>query len=54
MAGKAVKGGAPAWDGPKTAYTAPGWQVGDRSSWDSQLQRRAQSMNEYMRVDIGK
>lgn len=54
LAGKAVKGGAPAWDGPKTAFTAPGWKVGDRASWDSQMQTRAQAMNEYMRADTGK
>ena len=54
LAGRTVKGGAPAWDGPKTAFTAPGWNVGDRASWESHLRVRAQWMNEYMRTDIGK
>jgi hypothetical protein len=53
-AGRTVRGGAQAWEGPKTAFTAPGWTVGDRASWAAHLQTRAQTMNEYMRIDIGK
>ncbi|MDE2368177.1 MAG: hypothetical protein KGN16_04335 [Burkholderiales bacterium] len=38
-----------AWRGPATAYTAAGWQVGDETSWQAQMRRRAQGQNEYSR-----
>jgi hypothetical protein len=54
LTGKTGKDRAPAWDGPSTAFTVPGWKVGDRASWDNQMQVRAQTMNEYRRADTGK
>jgi ABC-type glycerol-3-phosphate transport system substrate-binding protein len=55
LSGKTLKGSMPAWDGPKTEFTVPGWTVGDRASWDKQMQARAQTMNEYQRrADGGK
>lgn len=44
------KADAKAWDGGATAvYTAPGWQQGDRNSWEQQLKARNQQQNEYTR-----
>lgn len=55
LSGKKLEDSMPAWDGPKSAFTVPGWTVGDRASWDSQMQARAQTMNEYQRrVGAGK
>ena len=42
---------APAHQGTGVAvYTASGWQSGDRNSWQQALKVRAQSQNEYQRV----
>jgi hypothetical protein len=38
------------WDSAKTAYTAPGWTVGDKTSWELQLRARSQNQNEYSRA----
>lgn len=40
----------PAWDGAGNAFVAPGWKPGDKASWQQQMTRRAQSQNEYLRV----
>ncbi|MDM0106397.1 hypothetical protein QTH97_15735 [Variovorax sp. J22R24] len=35
-----------------TAFTASGWQPGDRSSWEQHLKTRAQNgQNEYNRIN---
>ena len=34
-----------------TAFTAGGWQIGDRSSWEQHLKTRAQNQNEYNRIN---
>ena len=34
-----------------TAFTASGWQPGDRASWEQQLKVRAQNQNEYNRIN---
>ena len=31
-------------------YAEPGWQAGDRSSWEQQLKRRSLGQNEYNRA----
>jgi hypothetical protein len=53
-----VKFDAPPWSGTgvqantATAFTAPGWQVGDPTSWQQQLKTRAQNgQNEYNKID---
>ena len=38
-------------EGGGTAFTAPGWKVGDKASWQEQLKTRAQNgQNEYTRT----
>ncbi|MBX3642578.1 MAG: hypothetical protein KF720_05845 [Rubrivivax sp.] len=54
LAGQQVRGSAPAWEGPTTAFTAPGWKVGDQESWKQQLQTRAQGQNEFVRMAPGR
>jgi hypothetical protein len=39
-----------AFEGPATAFTAPGWKPGDASSWGDELRTRAQGQNEYVRI----
>jgi hypothetical protein len=35
-----------------TAFTAPGWTVGDRASWQERLKQRAiNGQNEYTRIN---
>lgn len=45
------KSDAPAYEGVKDSpYVLPGWQAGDRVSWQHQLNERAKLQNEYVRV----
>jgi hypothetical protein len=53
-AGQTIKGSAPSWQGPATAFTAPGWTVGDQASWTQHMQTRAQGQNEYARIAPGR
>jgi hypothetical protein len=58
-----VKHDAPPWTGTSngtaaaqpgggTAFTAPGWQVGDKASWEQHMKTRAQNgQNEYTRTN---
>ena len=48
-----ITGSAPSWQGPATAFTAPGWKVGDQGSWNQQMQTRAQGQNEFARIRPG-
>lgn len=50
LAGRQINGGAPNWQGPASPFTAPGWTVGDRRSWQTHMQTRAQAQNEYVRL----
>jgi len=43
--------GTGAKPGTATAFTASGWQPGDRSSWEQHLKTRAQNQNEYNRIN---
>ena len=52
-AGMTITGSAPSWQGPATAFTAPGWKVGDQDSWKQQMQTRAQGQNEFARIRPG-
>lgn len=38
------------FEGPATAYTAPGWKAGDQAAWNTQLQVRTQRQNESVRI----
>lgn len=40
----------PSWQGAQNGYVTPGWQQGDRASWEKQLRRRTQSQNEHVRI----
>lgn len=41
-----------AFEGTGTPFTASGWKVGDKTSWETQLRTRAQnSQNEYNKVN---
>lgn len=32
-----------------TAFTAPGWKVGDRTAWEQQIKTRMNGQNEYVK-----
>lgn len=32
-----------------TVFTAPGWKVGDKASWEQQIKTRSNGQNEYTR-----
>ena len=53
MAGQQFRGSTPSWQGPATAFTAPGWKVGDQASWTQHMQTRAQGQNEFARIRPG-
>ena len=41
-----------AFNGTGMPFVAPGWKVGDKTSWEAQLRTRAQnSQNEYNKVN---
>ncbi len=41
-----------AFNGTGMPFAAPGWKVGDKTSWEAQLRTRAQnSQNEYNKVN---
>jgi hypothetical protein len=48
-----VKYDATPWSGTgkqantATAFTAPGWQVGDKAAWQQQIKLRSNGQNEY-------
>jgi hypothetical protein len=52
-AGTTITGSAPSWQGPATAFTAPGWKVGDQGSWNQHMQTRTQGQNEFARIRPG-
>jgi hypothetical protein len=49
-AGAKVKGSAPAWQGAKDEFVAPGWKAGDQASWEAQMRERGKGQNEYARI----
>ncbi len=49
----ARKTATPAYEGPATAFTAPGWKPGDKAAWTDELRTRAQGQNEYVRIGPG-
>ena len=41
-----------AFQGTGMPFTSPGWKVGDKASWESQLKTRTQNgQNEYTKVN---
>ena len=38
------------WDGTQSAFSAKGWQAGDKAAWEQQLRNRMQGQNEYSRA----
>ncbi len=46
-----AKNDATAFSGAGNAFVSPGWQVGNKNSWEQQLRARGQyGMNDYNRV----
>lgn len=41
----------PPWQGAKNAYVAPGWAAGSESAWATQIQKRNQYQNEYVKAE---
>lgn len=42
----------PAFSGPASAFTAPGWTAGDKTSWERHLRARNQTtQNDYVRMN---
>ena len=42
-------------DSAATPFVAPGWQAGDKTSWEQRLKARAQnSQNEYNKMVVSK
>jgi hypothetical protein len=39
------------WHGAKNAYVSQGWKPGDKTGWEGQLRNRAQSQNEYVKIN---
>ncbi len=39
------------WQGAQNGYVVKGWTPGDKTSWESQLRTRAQTQNEYVKVN---
>jgi hypothetical protein len=35
------------WDANNSVFLAPGWQPGDKASWEAQLRDRAQAQNDF-------
>ena len=50
-----AKSDAAAYQGVDNPFAAPGWQKGDKSSWEQGLKARAQNtQNEYTKTSTGK
>jgi hypothetical protein len=46
-----TKNDATAFSGVSNAFAAPGWQAGDKNSWEQQLRARGQyGMNDHTRA----
>ena len=46
----ATKSDTQSFEGPNSAYSAPGWTGGDRASWEAHMRSRAQNQDEYTRA----
>ena len=45
--GSEKKADSPGWQAGNSAFLAPGWTPGDRTSWEAQLRNRAQAQNDF-------
>jgi len=49
----ARRGDAPPWAGVASdAFVAPGWKVGEATSWENHMRARSQGQNEYSRATV--
>ncbi|UCV00226.1 hypothetical protein [Acidovorax radicis] len=49
--GAGIRSDAPPYAGTGSNFTRPGWKVGDKTEWESQLKARQQyGQNEYTRT----
>ena len=39
------------WQAAQTPYTVKTWSAGDKTSWETQMRTRAQTQNEYAKVE---
>jgi hypothetical protein len=39
------------WQGAQNAYVVKGWTPGEKTAWENQLRSRAQTQNEYVKVN---
>lgn len=39
------------WQANKNPYVSKGWEPGDKARWENQLRSRAQTQNEYVKVN---
>jgi hypothetical protein len=39
------------WQGAQNVYVAKDWTPGDKTRWENQLRTRAQTQNEYVKVN---
>jgi hypothetical protein len=44
-------GDTPDWQGAKNEFVAKGWTPGNKAAWELQLRNRAQTQNEYTKVN---
>lgn len=42
---------AKAWEGTATVHAAKGYTPGQKAAWENQLRARAQTQNEYLKVN---
>lgn len=41
-----------AWKGGEKGFAAPGWQTGEKSSWEEHIKQRNRNQNEYTRMGM--
>lgn len=41
----------PAWSGTGSVFQVQGWKAGDRAAWEQQMKQRAQTQNDYVKVN---
>ncbi|MDB5841989.1 MAG: hypothetical protein JWQ23_3941 [Herminiimonas sp.] len=50
-ASRGYKADGKPFQGAQNAYVVKGWAPGDKAAWENQLRSRAQTQNEYVRVN---
>jgi len=51
QAARARKPDTEPWQAAPTAYTVKGWTSGNKANWETQMRNRAQTQNEYAKVE---